>query len=106
MNMKLKLEKDKFIKLAKKASAFWIAQNQWIFFSIWILLTVFVSWIWYLYVYQYQWSENEKNVYIKEQGQGIVLQEGKYQKILDNTAEKLTVLEKIDDTKVKDIFGL
>jgi len=106
MNLKFNLEKDKLVKMTKKLSTLWISKNQWVFFTIWILLTVVVFWVWYSLVYQYQWSENEKNDYIKEQGQGVVLQEEKYQKILENTVEKSATLEGADDIKIGDIFGL
>lgn len=106
MDFKISFPKEKIKKTKQAVLGFWVSRNVWIFLFFWIGLAIFVFFIWFSYIFQYEWSESARQEYLREKGQGVILNEKKQSYILENMQKRQDLRQKAKAEKLRDVFGI
>lgn len=76
-----KIDSKKFFR---SFSLFWQKNHAAVFFVFLMIMLLSGGYIWRKSVYQSDWSSEQKIQYINQQNSGVVLQEGKFQRVMDD----------------------
>ncbi|MFZ5981963.1 MAG: hypothetical protein ACOYS2_00075 [Patescibacteria group bacterium] len=106
MNLGFGSQKDNWKKIFGRIADFWVRYNSWIFISVWVAVALLTFSLWYFWIFRYEWSQERKEAYRKETGQGVLLDEKKYQRVLLEMENRRRRISDNNLLQARDIFGL